>query len=71
MENKHMKKVLISLFALSLAGSLYAGSGCGSSCGKKSADKVEDKVEKEVVVDGVDSKECDSKEKTCGEKSEA
>lgn len=66
-----MKKILVSLFALSLAGSLYAGSGCGSSCGKKSADKVEDKAEKEVVVQGSDEKECDSKEKTCGGKSEA
>lgn len=67
-----MKKVLVSLFALTLAGSLYAGSGCGSSCsGKKSADKVEDKTEKEVVVQGTDTKECDSKEKSCGVKSEA
>jgi hypothetical protein len=65
-----MKKVLVSLFALTLAGSLYAGS-CGSCSGKKSTDKVEDKVEKEVVVQGTDTKECDSKKKSCGEKSEA
>ncbi|MDA3873426.1 MAG: hypothetical protein PF795_05655 [Kiritimatiellae bacterium] len=64
-----MKKVLVSLFALSLAGSLYAGSGCGS-CTKKSTDKVEDKVEKEVIAQGSETKECDSSEKKCDKKSD-
>lgn len=66
-----MKKMIMILSAFTLAGSLYAGSGCGSSCGKKSADKSEDKAEKEVVVQGSETKECDTKEKTCGNKSEA
>jgi len=66
-----MKKVLVSLFALTLAGSLYAGSGCGSSCSsKKSADKTTDKVEEVVVVEGSDSKSCDSSSKKCEGKTE-
>jgi hypothetical protein len=66
-----MKKLLVSLFALSLAGSLYAGSGCGSSCSsKKSSEKTADKIEKEVAVEGTDSKECDSSSKKCGGKVE-
>ena len=65
-----MKKVLVSLFALTLAGSLYAGGGCGSSCSKKSADKSADKIEKEVVAQGADTKECDSSTKKCGAKTE-
>jgi hypothetical protein len=63
-----MKKVLVSLFALSLAGALYAGSGCGSSCSTKSSDKTADKVEKEVVAQGSETKECDSSTKKCGGK---
>lgn len=59
-----MKKVLVTLFALSLSGALYAGSGCGS-CTKKSTDKVEDKVEKEVIAEGSETKSCDSEKKTC------
>lgn len=62
-----MKKVLVSLFALSLSGALYAGSGCGS-CTKKSSDKVEDKVEKEVIAQGSETKECDKETKKCGDK---
>ncbi len=61
-----MKKVLVSLFALSLSGVLYAGSGCGS-CTRKPADKVEDKVEKEVITQGSETKECDTETKKCGE----
>lgn len=64
-----MKKLLVSLFALSLAGSLYAGSGCGS-CSKKSSDKTEDKVEKEVIAQGSETKECDSGDKKCGDKAD-
>jgi|GEM_PF-1879631 len=60
-----MKKVLVALFALTLAGSLYAGSGCGSSCGKKASEKSADKMEEVVVVEGTDSKECDSSTKKC------
>jgi hypothetical protein len=61
-----MKKVLVSLFALSLAGSLYAGGGCGSSCGTKSADKTTDKSEEVVVVvEATETKECDSSTKKC------
>jgi len=61
-----MKKVLLPLCIFSLAGTLYAGSGCGSSCGKKTEDKTTDKAE-EVVAQGADSKECDAK-KDCGSK---
>lgn len=60
-----MKKLLVSLFALSLAGSLYAGGSCGSSCGSKTSEKKTDKVEEVVVVEGTDSKECDSSTKKC------
>jgi ABC-type oligopeptide transport system substrate-binding subunit len=61
-----MKKVLVALFALTLAGSLYAGGGCGSSCGSKSADKTTEKSDEVVVVvEGTDSKECDSSTKKC------
>lgn len=59
-----MKKLLLPLCILSLAGTLYAGGGCGSSCGKKTADKKTDKAD-EVVAQGTDSKECGSK-KECG-----
>ncbi|WFB35929.1 hypothetical protein P3T73_17385 [Kiritimatiellota bacterium B12222] len=66
-----MKKVLVTLFALSLAGSIYAGSGCGSSCSSKSSKKTADTIEKEVIAQGADSKECDSSTKTCTGKEKA
>lgn len=58
-----MKKYLIPLFALTLAGTLYAGGGCGSCTGK--SEKKADKAEGEVVVEGTESKECDSSTKEC------
>jgi hypothetical protein len=64
-----MKKLLVFVFALSMAGSLYAGGGCCTRT--KTTEKSEPKIEEVVVADGTctkEAKDCDTSDKKCDSK---